>query len=518
MMFDREVVIGSRRLVIRLNGNPMQSAGENHFFGYPLHPQLSSISATNIGSFINNIKGYFVFVGLERDRMVIANDITGGFRLYTCVVGGTTYFSNDHDYLIRLMGENGLLRRDDNEYRYWCRHGYTTGGATYIAGLNKVEPASLIEATASGINATCYFKDIANEPDAGKHTELCLRELDSVVREATAPDKEVVLFFSGGVDSTLLALLLRVSKRVFYPVFMKARPFYRDNYESYLRAEANASYLGLHLHEIEIDIESNDGTLAAIARAMPFDRHPARLHFGALDQIQKRYGSDIIILSGQGADNVLSFGPSGRTKGDFAARALIYHAYGVLAKAAAKAVGRALRGRFRAPVSEIEYLTAFFDPQQYYAVLDDADPASYRQYIEAAVMRLAASLKSKPALLMYLKTFTYLQGADNQVVYASARKAGIERINLPYTSPEFIYRTIRYKDQGREFLHPKYFVRQSIRALGANLPEPHRPRKRPAFVQLGELIKQSDRHFYHEARRLAAMDGRWMAATDDSRT
>jgi len=505
MVFDREVVIGSRRLVIRLNGNPMQRSGESYFFGYPLHPQLSSITGTNIGTYINSVKGYFVFVGFERDRMVIANDIAGGFRLYTCVVGGTTYFSNDHHYLIRLMGENGSLRRDDNEYRYWCRHGYTTGGATYIAGLNKVEPASLIEVTASGISATCYFKDIANEPDAGKHTELCLPELDSAVREATAPNKEVVLFFSGGVDSTLLALLLRESKRVFYSVFMKARPFYRDNYDSYIRAKANASYLGLHLQEIEVDLESNDGAMAAVARAMPFDRHPARLHFGALDQIQKRYGSDIIILSGQGADIVLSFGPSGRTKGDFAARALIYHPYGVLAKAAAKAVGRALGGRFRAPVSEIEHLTAFFDPQQYYAVLNDADPSTYRQYIEAAVMRLGDRLKSKQALLMYLKIFTHLQGADNQVVYASAGKAGIEYITLPYTSPEFIYRTIRYKDKGKELLHPKYFVRQSIRALGAKLPDPSRSRKRPAFMELGKLIKESDRCFYQEARRLTGM-------------
>lgn len=502
MMFNREVVIGSRRFVIRINGNSVQSNGESHFFGYPLHAHLSSITGTTISSLVDSIKGHFVFVGFEQDRLVVANDVGGGFRLYICTLGNTTYFSNDHDYLIQMMSENGSLQCDANEYRYWCRHGYTTGGTTYIAGLKKVEPASLIEITASGMNTTYYFKDIANEPDAEKHTETCLSELDHTVREATAPNKEVILFFSGGVDSTLLALLLKESGRAFCPVFMKMQPFSRDDYESYVRAKANAAYLGLSLHEINIDPYSNDELMTSIARIMPFDRHIALLHFAALRQIKEYHGTDVVLLSGQGADSVLSFGPSGQTRGDFVARLLMYYPFGFTAKAATRAVRHVLGSHVRAPKTTLEYLVAFCDPLKYFVVLRNDDPDGYRQYVETIVTRFQRYWKCPESLLMYLKIFSFLQGSDNQVVYASARHIGIDQVILPYTSPAFIYHTIKHKDKEKEFFHPKYAVRQSIKALGAKFPRPPKTPRHLVFKPLEELIKQSDQYFYQEAYRL----------------
>lgn len=502
MIFNREVVIGSRRFVIRISGSSAQSNGENHFFGYPLHPQLSSITGININSFADSVKGYFVFVSFEQNRMVIANDIAGGFRLYTCTLGNTTYFSNDHYYLIQLMRENGPLQRNANEYQYWYRHGYTTGGATYVSGLNKIEPASLIEITDSGITTTCYFRDIANEPDAAKHTEMCLSELRRTVYEATTSNKKIILFFSGGVDSTLLALLLKESGQPFYPVFMKAQPFSRDDYESYIRAKSNAAYLGLSLHEIDINLKSNDELMASIVQTMPFDRHMARLHFAALRQIQEHHGTDVVLLNGQGADNVLSFGPSGQTRGDFTARLLMYYPFGLTAKAAARAVQYVLGNHVRAPQTTIEYLVAFCDPLKYFAVLMNDDSDGYRQYVEAIVTRFQRYWKCSESLLMYLKIFSYLQGSDNQVVYASARHIGIDQIILPYTSPAFIYHTVKYKDNEKEFFSPKYTVRQSIKAFGAKFPRPPRIQRRPVFKPPVELIRQSDQYFYQEARQL----------------
>ena len=60
---------------------------------------------------------------------------------------------------------------------------------------------------------------------------------------------------------------------------------------------------------------------------------------------------------------------------------------------------------------------------------------------------------------MYAKIISFLQGSDNQVVLQAASMNGIRKIVMPFTSPYFIYCTLKYKNNFREICNPKYFVR-----------------------------------------------------------
>jgi hypothetical protein len=472
-MFNKSLTIGRHRIVIRLNGALFSSRNGYSFFGFPLGGDLNHITNETIAERLNAIKGYFLFICVEPQRLIIANDITGGYRLYTCHIDGTTYYSDDWHYLFALLKQDNRVELDQNEYDYWYKHRYTTGGATYIRRLRKLEPASIVEVSPAGISTRCYFQDIRNFPNAATHCDLCLQDLQDTVSRIASATEEIVLFFSGGLDSTLLALLFKDINRNIALVNIKSHPLFWNNFRDHVRAKAVAKYLGLPLRVIKVNLDEGLRKMSSVAQIMPFDRHFALLHFSALEQLRDKHQGDTVIVSGQGADSVLSFGPSMRRKGDFAARVLMYRPFGVLARLAAEAVRYRHGQWYFAPKNPEAYLNAFFDQFEYYTVLSTRDPDNYRDYVDAVVKRIASRMKNKDALLMYLKIYGFLQGSDNQVVLKSAQAAGYHKVIMPYVSPIFIYNTVQYKDKIQEIITPKYVIRRSAKALCRTLTRSH---------------------------------------------
>ena len=67
--------------------------------------------------------------------------------------------------------------------------------------------------------------------------------------------KQVFMFFSGGVDSVLLALMLQKSYIDFKAVFILYKPFIEVNYKDYLRAQRISKLLGIELEIVEADYD-----------------------------------------------------------------------------------------------------------------------------------------------------------------------------------------------------------------------------------------------------------------------
>ncbi len=103
---------------------------------------------------------------------------------------------------------------------------------------------------------------------------------------------------------------------------------------------------------------------------------------------------------------------------------------------------------------------------------------------------------------MYLKLYGFLQGADNQVVFESARHAGIFNVVMPYMSPGFIYGTIRHKDNTKELLQPKYVIRYGIKSFGARLPKLPGDSHPRLFTESVEFFARADRQYYDEVSRI----------------
>jgi hypothetical protein len=494
-MFNREIILGDRRLVILLMTDPVSGHNDNYFFGFPLSVASTDIDNTSISKWVESAGGYFLYVGIDSDRVVIANDITGGYRLYIYQVDKTAYLSDHIESIVDSMRRHETAELDENGFYYWRKHGYTTGGATFIKNLHKLEPATILEFKSNGLSRNCYFPDVENRPDAQEHTRQCLDNLDQTVKAIKTFRKDIILFFSGGVDSTLLALYLKALRINLRLVFARSLPYYRDNYQNHMRAIAVSRYLGLPFDEIEIDWNRAIDKADVISRLMPFDRHPALLHFGAMKEISRRYGKDIIIVNGQGADSVLSFGPSGMTRGDLAARALMYRPFGALARIAGHMVRRTFGRQFLLPANRPEFMTAFIDQFQYYTVISDNESQSYRSYLTSLVETLNSRWKYRESLMMYLKIYTYLQGSDNQVVIQSARAAGISKVIMPYVTPGFILDTVRYKDSRRDLYRPKYVIGNGLKVFGFDPPRLRPETTQKKLIPLEQLVEQVEKRF-----------------------
>ncbi len=506
-IFHKDLRFGALSVSIRLRGKVHSRHGDNYFFGFPLHPTLASISNATIREAVNEIKGHFLYVGIDADRVIVANDIAAGFRTYTAWIDGKLHISDDHLYLAERMRQQAPLQFDDNEYRYWTKHSYTTGGATFVRGLRKLEPATIAEITPGGLRTDCYFRDIENTPDPAQHSESCFNDVCETMRWVAGLDAEIILNFSGGVDSTLLALLLREFRTDFTLVFAKSAPFYDRNYSDCIKASQVAKYLGLQLREIETRVDWAPEKLTDMVKSLIFDRHPsAYQYFGSMEQICRMYGTKTVAINGQGADSVLTFGPSGKLQADYIARLLKNFPGGIPSRLAGEIV-RYLKDRTcRVPRSQLEFLSAFLDDfGYYYPLLSRRDPEGYRDYIRTVASDATGRFKHLDTKVMYLEIYGLLQGTDSRVMLKSAQAAGIESVVMPYKSPSFIYNTIRYKSKTRDLYDPKYVIHRGIKKLGVNLPPVQVPPDTSVLDQAA-VTKQIRDQYFSESLCLVAGD------------
>jgi len=503
--FYRELRFGELSVVIRLRGKVHSRNGDNYFFGFPLHPALASIGNGTIREAVNAIKGHFLYVGIDADRVIVANDIAAGFRTYTAWIDRKLHISDDHLYLAELMRQQAPLQLDENEYHYWTKHSYTTGGATFVKDLRKLEPATIAEITSGGLNTDCYFHDLESTPDPAKHSESCFDDVSETMRWVAGLDAEIVLNFSGGVDSTLLALLLRELRKDFTLVFAKSVPFYDNNYVDCIKARQVAKYLGLQLREIETGVDCAPDKLTNIVRNLIFDRHPsAYQYFESMEQVCRTYGAKTAAINGQGADSVLTFGPSGKRRADYFARLLKNFPGGIPSRLAGEIVRNLKDRTCRVPRSPLEFLSAFLDDYgYYYPLLSRRDSENYRNYIKTVASGATERFKHFNTKVMYLEIYGLLQGTDSRVMLKSAQAAGIESVVMPYKSPSFIYNTIRYKSKTRDLFNPKYVVRRGIKRLGVKLPLVHVPPDKSVLDQ-ATLTRHIRDLYFSESLRLIA--------------
>jgi len=502
-MWHRDVQIGRRRVIITLGDDPVVSGNGGHFFGYPVAENLTDVTASTIGEDVLSIAGYFLYVNISRERVVIATDITGGFRTYTCTVDDTTYISDDYRPMLAKIKQAGQITIDESELAYWRKHRYTTGDRTFVKGLHKLAPASVMEITPDHVSHDCYFPDIGNQPNAPLHTLTCQADVRTTLQKIGESGSTIALLFSGGTDSTALAVTLRELGVPFVPVFFRSRPYFDANYHDFNRSLKISDQLGLSLEVLDVDLD-HVAEQGRFVEPMLFDRHFSLLHFDGMRQLADLVGTDAIVLCGQGSDSVLSYGPSQRSKGDLAARVLLHSDCSVLTALAGMAVQRAYGKRLTRPQGKEAVLSAFFNSYGYFPVADSDDPQHLQDYVTQTVRRLASRFTSFEAARMYIKIFGFMQGSDNQIVIQSARAAGIKKVLLPFVSPGFINGTVAHRSGRYEIFRPKYAVADLVRRQHIKVPAAGNEELPPDTVELDEITASVDELFEAHIDRLTS--------------
>lgn len=464
---------------------------------------------------------------ISNDMLSIESNIFGGKRIY--------YWNKEYDLFVtddvfRFLSEDDLKKFEIDEFEneYFNRHGYTSGDSTRWEKIKKIAPSSLFTVDKNGINiqSTWKLNDIKNTPNDAAFKESIYESVINTLKPLANSNRPIVLCFSGGKDSTYLAKIMN-HLGIHYDM-----AFFRDytlkvNNKEFIKANKQAGLLGKQLKVIDITNLKDYETEERIRLFNIFDKHYCRYHFYGLEELKKQYGSNLIIVNGQNADSILSYGPSEEKMTSLMKRYLLYGSNTFLKKMFAAAIGFAFRKKFKVPESDTERLCAFYDNFKYCLLLDKDNSPSYTTWLKDKIFYLTKSatgkaldvkymyLKSQSymqssdcqvvvcgggrcassngnegcnassvavqkyenravpsqvcteagslveiasdynAKLMKIKVFTFMQGPDAQVVTQSADDSGIDLI-MPFSTPQIMQATLRYKEDRKELNKPKY--------------------------------------------------------------
>ncbi len=424
---------------------------------------------------LSSLAGYFclVFHDLVSERILAGNDYFGNFRLYYYDNGVQPVITNDWLKLSETIKDDwGEHKFIAEEQFYYGRHRYTTGGQTTVRQLKKVMPASLYEATPTGLTHKIYLPNrIKAKPDSAEYVAENHELIESNIRLGLKRETENILLFSGGVDSTYLACTMLKLKLKFRPVFVKYDPPNRDNVIDLHKASKVAKHLGLELEIITVKIAERFDLIERVARRPIFDKAMIIPLEAGFEELQKRYGK-CNIVNGQASDSIYSWGASGKTTGSFIQRLVTSGIYSkrpaLVRRMVAKIVERLYNDRWRSkeplriPYLESEYWLGLLDPQGYLPVIHtEADRTEYSEYLGRISSMIAAELEySDSAIRMYMKLM-YLQGPVDLFLVQSAEAYG-HTLVMPFVDARIVDLRRSKQSEWRELWQPRYALEKSL--------------------------------------------------------
>jgi hypothetical protein len=188
---------------------------------------------------------------------------------------------------------------------------------------------------------------------------------------------------------------------------------------------------------------------------MLFEYHLSLLHFFGVKKIKKIYGNNILIISGQSCDSILSFGPSQYTVSNFIARFITHFHKNFFTKFFVKIINLKFKRKIYQIKNLSDFYKSFYFSYFYYSILIDENK---KFKLDKQIKKFLKQDKNIISNLMYLKCHGFLQGPDNLILINAAKYFKIKSIIMPYASYKFIQIITKYYNFKLDILLPKYLI------------------------------------------------------------
>ena len=458
-IYKKTLYFKNKKIFLNIESKFVKNKHNIFFFGNPIYKNLDLLNENIIENKLKYINGYFLILIQSKKKITIYNDILGNFRLYyTLSKKGDVFLSNNFNYLIKI---NKIKILNNEEFNFWKSKNYTSGDDTFFKNLKKFPPASIFTFNFKGYNIKNIFHKqlINNSKNEIKSLDLSLK---NSLNNLKNKNKKIILLFSGGIDSLLLAQKLKEINANFDCVYFKSKIKTWESEFGFYQSKKVAKVLNIKLKIIEIDEKINEKNFKKILECMLFDFHTSFVQFFGIKKILKLYGKNIEIVSGQSADSILCFGPSAMTLSNFLNR-LLYIFNNIFINFIVQV---ALEVKYKTKLAFAknnfeEYY--FFYYGFFYYPLFNLKNKNTDKTITHKIKKIISSFKNKNRFLkMYLKIFGFLQGPDNQILIQSCLKNGFSNIFLPYSNKEIITSTCINQNKLKGLFIPKYEVKRLI--------------------------------------------------------
>lgn len=445
-----------KKVEFLIKSNFIKNKNNIIFFGNPIHKNLDEINQKNLLSQIKNIEGFYLILVLKKNNFLLCNDILGNFRLYYKKNHNTLTLSNDYNFFIKKKKLGNL---DEEEFNFWKSKNYTSGDKSLFINLFKLPPATTLSINkVFDIKINYNFRNFIKLSNNSSIYSLN-KSINNSIQLLKNTKRKIILLFSGGADSLLLAQKLKEKNCDFECVYFATKPNTFESEKGRRLAKICAQELNLKLHVIPIELQITKLKFKKILKVMLFDFHTCIVQFFGISKILKKFGKNIEIISGQSADSILCFGPSASTVSNFINRILYVKntfATNFLIKFYLEIKYNV---KLLTPKNKFEKYYYFYNSFFYYPFYKKENMKK-DILIRNKIKKIIKSIKMNSEFIkMYLKIFGFLQGPDNQILVRSALFQNFSNISFPYATSEIISSTCKNQNKLKTIINPKYEIK-----------------------------------------------------------
>lgn len=213
---------------------------------------------------INRLDGTFVLsiFDLKNRTLFLFKDRLGTKPLYYTAQKGVFLFSSS----LRSILDSGMVQRQASHraLNSFLSYGYLPAPETGFEGIRQLLPGRVLIVTPESLEERCYWRFSYADPqqrlpNTPETVELFKNLLEVAVLRRLKKHPQAGAFLSGGLDTSVLAVVMKESTGSPFPVFTAS--FREEAYDETEDARLVADHLQLKFHTVEIDFKHDFPTL-----------------------------------------------------------------------------------------------------------------------------------------------------------------------------------------------------------------------------------------------------------------
>ena len=257
---------------------------------------------------INELEGMFAFVliDLETKQAFFCRDYTGIKPLFYSVNRDGIFFSSDAWFLYSLSDK----RLNSQSCKFYFQFGFTPKETTLIENVKKILPSHVASYDFENrkIKERSYFNVLEKNDHKKKDHKFLEEDLFEVVKKNLISDTKVGVFLSGGIDSTIIAILAKkfnVGIQAYTSYFVPEKKFKKFNID-FNYSKKICDEFDIKLNKVEINEGDSIQKKMLIDALKRMDEPNANLNFfnSFLQSKEAKKDGCKVILTGDGADEI----------------------------------------------------------------------------------------------------------------------------------------------------------------------------------------------------------------------
>ena len=246
---------------------------------------------------------------IKKDSLEFYTDVVSNYKVYFKIEKNNLFIFDDEN--IKNYIQKDTINK--NYLNFFIEKNYTPGNLTFFfENIKKFQPCTHHQFNRQlNIKKKILFPNIKNNHDENK----CKIEIKKYFKNQfeQIKNEKIILLFSGGLDSYFLYKTLKENNIKFKCAYFYTFPASYETEKNLKKVKYICKNDEISLDLIKVDLKYLKSTQNFIKKKMIFNYHFSLIFLKGIEYLKKKYGKNVLIISGQSCDSILSFGPSQTT-------------------------------------------------------------------------------------------------------------------------------------------------------------------------------------------------------------